>query len=75
MSKIIQGLKALVEKEGMAQVGLWLGYADGQAVRGWLSRGKIPDFRVKFVEQLLKEKGVSVERIIRRPKGQKKAAT
>ncbi len=56
----IKKLKKIVDKEGAAQVAVWLCYKDTRAILAWLNRKRIPSHMELLVNRLINdyEKGV-----------------
>ncbi len=70
MSIMIKRLERLIQTTSPAQVAVWLNYSDPRPILQWIIRGQIPRSKIPLVEDLLNKKGLTSERIIRRPKRQ-----
>lgn len=52
----IKALQYIIDKFGVAQTAVWLGYSDTQTVKQWVARKKIPFNRMDLVSNMLKER-------------------
>lgn len=52
---MLEKLKKIIKKHGVAKVASDLGYRSSMAVYGWVKKGKIPSIAEEKVKQYLKE--------------------